>query len=153
MKLPESLIRMMNPVIGWTLKSPLHPVLSSSVLLLQFTGRRTGRAFETPLRYVRIDERIRCFSSQETQWWRNLGENRKARVILAGRRIDVSTQVIIGATEKEAVTDALRSYINIYPQDAAYHNIKLDKDGVPNESDVEQAVANGIMVEMTPIGQ
>ena len=151
MRLPESLIRLMNPVIGFVLKSPLHPVLSSSLLLLQFTGCRTGKAFETPLRYVRIDDRIRCFSSQETMWWRNLGKNRRARVILAGRGVDVSTQVSIGATEKELLMQALHSYIGTYPQDAAYHNIRLKKNGSPNESDVERAAANGIMVEMTSV--
>ena len=153
MRLPESLMRLMNPFIELFLKSPFHQILSSRALLLEFTGRRTGRAFGSPLRYVRANRRNRCFPSRETQWWRNLIEKEMARAIVASRGIDVSTQVVIGATEKEILTNALRSYIGAYPQDAAFHNIKLDKDGVPNESNIERAVANGIIVELTQASQ
>ena len=41
-----------NPVLRVLLRSPAHRLLSGSVLLLQYTGRRTGRRYGLPVMYA-----------------------------------------------------------------------------------------------------
>jgi hypothetical protein len=55
-------LRVVNPAIVWILRSPLHRLLSAGVLVLQFSGRRTGRMYRTPLSYVEIDGAPLCFT-------------------------------------------------------------------------------------------
>ena len=58
------------------LRSPLHFLMSRSLLLITYEGRKSGRRYTTPLRYTREGEVIRCFTSGTTQWWRNLGRRK-----------------------------------------------------------------------------
>ena len=149
MRLPEPLIRFMNPAIGLALKSPLHGVLSSSVLVLRFTGRRTGRQFETPLRYVRTDGGVRCFSSQETQWWKNLRQRNSAHVLVAGQWLEVETEVRQGAgpEDRHLFRELFRDFLRQFPGDAAYHGI-VRRGGRISEADFERAAMNAIAVDM-----
>ena len=41
-----------NPIVAGILRSPLHGVMSKSVMLLTYRGRRSGRIFTTPISYV-----------------------------------------------------------------------------------------------------
>lgn len=66
----------LNPLVKLILRSPLAFVLSGSVLLLTFIGRRSGRSFTTPVAYVRRGNRILVgVAAPETKkWWRNYKE-------------------------------------------------------------------------------
>ncbi len=65
MKLPEPLFVMVNPIVRILLRSPMHMFWSNSLMLITFTGRRSHREFTTPVRYVRLDQTVRCFTSSE----------------------------------------------------------------------------------------
>ena len=41
----------MNPAIKLILRSPLHGLMSKRLLLITFTGRKSGKQFTTPLGY------------------------------------------------------------------------------------------------------
>jgi len=45
-------------VIVAVLRSPLHGLLSATLLVLGYTGRRTGRLYRLPLSYVERDGRL-----------------------------------------------------------------------------------------------
>lgn len=55
---PRVLIRLGNPWVRLVLRSPLHGLLDSSVLLLHVTGRKTGRRYDIPVNYVDVDGRL-----------------------------------------------------------------------------------------------
>ncbi|MEP6463283.1 MAG: hypothetical protein ABJC62_07695 [Frankiaceae bacterium] len=48
-KPPRFLVKMINPVMRRVLSSPLHGLVSRHVLLLELTGRRTGRRYAIPV--------------------------------------------------------------------------------------------------------
>src|SRR5262249_17743027 len=52
MRLPEPLFVVINPVIRALLRSPVHGLMSKSLMLITFTGRKSGRRYTTPVRYV-----------------------------------------------------------------------------------------------------
>ncbi len=37
-----------NPIMMWLLRSPLHGMLSSSTMIITYTGRKSGKMFSTP---------------------------------------------------------------------------------------------------------
>ncbi|MGE2736855.1 nitroreductase/quinone reductase family protein [Mycolicibacterium vaccae] len=53
------------PVIG--------PLLRRSMVVIRYTGRRSGKTFETPVNYRRTGDGvvIRVMAPEQKSWWRN----------------------------------------------------------------------------------
>jgi len=79
------LSRLANAVPALVLASPLHRLLSGRYALLEFTGRRTGRLYRTPVAYVRDGERV--LLSTDSPWWRNVSDRPEVRLRLRGRDV------------------------------------------------------------------
>lgn len=149
MKVPEPLFVFINPVMRVLLRSPLHRLLSSSIMLVRFNGRKTGRIFVTPVRYLRDGNRVYCYSNKGTQWWRNLRNNGTAWLTVAGHESRYLTRVI--EDDPGEVRAALEVYFRQFPQDAAYHDVRLDRDKRPNATDMDRAAVEAIIVEARPV--
>ncbi len=65
-----------NPVVRAVLRSPLHGMLSGGLLLLTYTGRRSGTAYTIPVGYRREGETLLVTVGwpERKLWWRNLRE-------------------------------------------------------------------------------
>ncbi len=148
MKLPEWMFTVINPVMVFLLQSPLHQICSDSIALVHFNGRKSGKSYVTPARYVRLADRVRLYSTQDTQWWKNLRNNGSARLTLGGTKLAYSTSVI--ENNPEEISEALRHYFSVYPQDAAYHEVKIGNDGKPSERDLEKAAQHAVVINAWP---
>ncbi|MBT77004.1 MAG: nitroreductase family deazaflavin-dependent oxidoreductase [Gammaproteobacteria bacterium] len=126
------------------LRSPLHGLWSDSLMLITFKGRKSGKNFTTPVRYIQTDGTVRCFTGSENQWWRNLRGG--ANVVLRIRGKDRPYKAVAIDTNPEEVKKWLAYYLELFPQDAAYHDIKLNKDKAPLEGDLERASHEAIAV-------
>jgi len=118
-------------------------------MLITFTGRKSGRRFTTPVRYVRDGETIRCFTSAENLWWRNLRGG--ANVVLRIGGQDASYQARTVEGDPVEVKKWLQYYLGLFPQDAAYHDIRVNSDKSLVAADLEKASRNAIMVEAKPV--
>ena len=147
MRVPEQLFPVVNRVMALLLCSPLHILMSSSILLIRFTGRRSGRRRTTPVRYLReSDGRLVCLTSRQTAWWHNFREPASVELQLAGRRVPATAQAFPeAAAEIEAV---LQRMLAAHPSDAAYHGIDAKRGAVDKEQ-LRQAVANDVLVALT----
>ncbi len=76
-----------NPAVGALLRSPLHGLLSNSVVVVTVTGRRTGAAVTTPVQYSPGRSAIYVVSRRGRTWWRNLESNPEVWVQLRGQRV------------------------------------------------------------------
>jgi len=56
---------------------------SDKLLLLTFTGRKSGKEFTTPMRYVQEDETL--WITVVYPWWKNLVGEATVRVLLRGQ--------------------------------------------------------------------
>jgi len=149
MKIPEPLFIFINPIVRLLLKSWIHFFWSGNLMLITFTGRKSGRRFTTPVRYIRDAEPVRCFTSAENQWWRNLrGE---ANVVLRIAGHDASYQAIAVDNDPVEVKKWLQYYLGLFPQDSAYHDIHVNNDKSLVAADLEKASRNTILVEARPI--
>ena len=118
-------------------------------MLITFTGRRSGRRYTTPVRYLRIGTTVRCYTSSENQWWRNLRGG--ADVVLRIEGMDKPYHATPIVDDPVVIKAALRDYLELFPQDAAYHDICFSRDGSPVAADLERASHQAVVVEAIPI--
>ena len=144
MKLPEPLFVIINPLMRLVLSSPLHVVVSRSLLLMRYRGRRSGIWRTTPLRYVQDGDVVRCFSSRNTQWWRNLQGGAQVTLTVRGKSLDCEATVVTG---QERARSLLAAYLEQFPQDAAYHEVSLTPSGQLDPASLERAASNSVVVE------
>ena len=149
MKIPEAVFPIVNAIMRTLLRSPLHRVMSSSILVIHYQGRRSGRALATPVRYQRLDGRLRCTTATHTQWWRNVAENPGVSLLVAGSTGDY--QAVIHREDRENIEKMLCQFLAEFPQDAAYQNIRLNKDKSLNEQDLATALQDAIIVDFVPV--
>jgi hypothetical protein len=97
-----------NPVVSAILRSPVHRILSGSLLLFTFTGRKTGRAYTIPVGYMRSGETLVLFTNRA--WRRNLRGRGGAPVTVrlqgrerAGRAVLVEDPVPVAATVERLI--------------------------------------------------
>jgi deazaflavin-dependent oxidoreductase (nitroreductase family) len=92
------LMRLFNPVIRALLRSPLHVLLSSQILLLTYTGRRSGRQYTLPVGYL-PDRDAMIIVSQHSdlkRWWRNLRGGAPVAVLVRGKRLPARADEFTG---------------------------------------------------------
>lgn len=152
MKVPEAFFVIINPVMRALLRSRLHTLFGSdSLMLITFTGRNSGRRFTIPVRYLRIDGGIRCFTEMRAQWWRNLRGGAEVSLLITGREARFLATPLLG--DISAIRAALKHYLALFPADAAYQNICLNRDGTLVTDDLERACHTAVVVECRPLNQ
>jgi hypothetical protein len=68
---------LLNPVAKLILSSPLHGVMSRRLMLITFTGRRSGKRFTTPISYVQDGDAL--LFGVGGPWWKNLRDGARAQ--------------------------------------------------------------------------
>jgi hypothetical protein len=124
-----------NPVVRGLLRSPAHRVLSRSVLLLAYTGRRSGVRRELPAMYAVLGDRFVVVAGQpDTKtWWRNFaGDVRPVTVTVAGRRGSCRARLLEPRTaEHQLALDAYRRRYPRVPVEEATPVLVLSPDHQP----------------------
>lgn len=64
---------------------------------------------------------------------------------------DMPYHAVVVENNPEEVRKWLQYYLGLFPQDAAYHDIRLQKDKSLVAEDLERASRNSIVVEARPI--
>ena len=149
MKIPEPLFVIINPAMRLLLRSPLHALVSRNLMLITYKGRRTGRTFTTPLRYVQEGATIRAYTNRDAKWWRNLKHEPGVTLRIGGRDVDCSASVI--DENSATIRELLADYLTRHPGDAVYHNVRLRRNRTPAPEDLDRAASHAIVVEATPL--
>jgi deazaflavin-dependent oxidoreductase (nitroreductase family) len=144
MKIPLPIIRLLNPFVAGILNSPLHSLVSKDMMLIRFTGRRTGKSYTTPVSYAREGNLVRCFT--HAPWARNLRGGAEVRVRIQGQDREGRAEAISGDVER--ISRALESFLTAVPRDAPYYDVTLDRDGRPNASGVRRAAESTFLIEI-----
>ena len=107
-----------NAVIETILKSPAHPILSTSMVLIRYLGIRSGDEHTVPVQYADTHHGLVVVVGEpETKtWWRNFTEMGQAKVLLKGEWTPMTAHALSGANDPDAVTPLLRSYAQRYPK-------------------------------------
>lgn len=77
----------LNPTMVWLLQSPIHWLASPGLMLIRFTGRRSGRQYTTPVGLNRFDGTLIIMVSDAAnrQWWRNFRSPNTIDVCVKGQ--------------------------------------------------------------------
>lgn len=145
MKLPEPLFLIINPIIRSMLKSPLHGLMSDSLMLISFTGRKSGKSFTSPVRYIRDNNVVQCFTAKTNQWWKNVSANPSVTLRVQGK--DYNVEMATETEQTEKIEAAIRALLKQFPADAPYYEIVLDSDRQPVDGDVKRAACSTVLVE------
>jgi F420H(2)-dependent quinone reductase len=94
---PDALMRILNPV---TRRLVARGIGGGQVLVLHYRGRRSGRRFDTPAGYHRIDGRVLVFTN--SPWRHNVTGGVDIEVTLAGHRLPARATLI---PDPHVVTD------------------------------------------------
>ena len=137
---PLWMFKIMNPVMKGLLRSPLHRLLDGTLVLLTYTGRKTGRQYTIPIGYFAWEEgELMSFSS--ACWWTNLRSKLPVTLLLRGRRVRAVPTVI---EERDAVINTLEEFIKrLGPRVARRLPIGLPRDREPTRDDLRD-VPRGI---------
>ena len=94
-----------DPVVRRLLRSPLHGLLSRSVLLVTYEGRRSGQEVTLPVQY-RVEHAtyvVTVGAPEAKQWWRNFAVPREAVLLVRGAPVPCK-----GEVEEDAGTVRVR---------------------------------------------
>jgi hypothetical protein len=97
-----------NPIMKRVLTSPLHWPLSRWFAVIEWTGRKSGKRYATPIAY--LSRGSETWVTTGDQWWRNLATRPSVGIWLRGSRreglaepvLDQSESVRLHATMFEA---------------------------------------------------
>ena len=146
MRLTRKWFAVINPLMALALRSPLHFLFSDNIMLLTFTGRSSGRAYTTPVRYIRGNGAIRCFTSQRTRWWRNMIGGASVTLHVGGETKNCKAEAVFN--DPKGIQPALDAYLRRFPQDAVYHNVRLNADRTPNAADLALAARTAVLIRV-----
>ena len=133
-----------NQAIKFILRSPLHGILSKNFLLLTFIGRKSGRAFTTPVSYSQDGNTLYIFS--HAAWWKNLRPNPPITLRLRGKDMQGLPEPV--AEDKQAVAAGLMAHLKRSPYDAPFYGVTLDENKNPRPDEVEAGAQTTVMIRV-----
>jgi deazaflavin-dependent oxidoreductase (nitroreductase family) len=141
--------RLGNPVMSLLLHSPLHSLLSKNVLLITVTGRRSGRAYTTPVGYVQSGDELLIVSSPDRTWWKNLRGGATVKVRWQGR--DLTGHGLAVEDQTEVAADLI-VLLKAAPQYQKYLAVSLTPDGQPiDPAALSKAAQSTVMVKISEL--
>jgi deazaflavin-dependent oxidoreductase (nitroreductase family) len=133
-----------NQAMKLVLRSPLHGMVSQTVMLVTFTGRKSGKTYTTPVSYSQHDDCVTIFT--HAVWWKNLGSGAPVTLRIRGQEFQGLAEPI--AKDKRAVAAGLAAHLREVPSDARWYGVTFDDQGNPRPEEVEKAVASVVMINV-----
>ena len=143
----KTLYTMINPVVKFVLRSPIHGLMSRNTVLLELKGRKSGKIYTTPVSYhAAPNGQVHCFTEKQNKWWHNLREGDELRLTLRGRDLVGKPTVLVDGSPQ--VQAALSDFLVATPRDASHAGVAFDADGQPVASDVVEASKSLVFISI-----
>jgi hypothetical protein len=141
------LYRLINPPIRSLLRSPFHGLMSKNTLLLEFTGRNSGRSLSTPISYYLSKQTAHCFTSRSFSWWRNLTTGAQVQLVIKGKKWQ--SIPIVEIDDDELMRAQLDAFLRAVPRDAAHAGVLLDNNGHPDHDDICRVIPDMVYLQFS----
>ena len=146
---PEGLLRAVNPAVKFLLGTPLGGSLRRQMMVLNFTGRKSGRHYSIPVSAHRLDNALYALAS--AGWTANFRDGANAEVLWDGKKTTMRGELI---RDPATVADLSRRAAESYGAKTAQRmmGLKFRDDRVPTlEEFTEAAQRDGMRaVKLTP---
>ena len=134
-----------NKTMKFILRSPLHGMVSKTVMLITFTGRKSGKTYSTPVSYSQHADQVYVFS--HSNWWKNLHTGTPVTLRIRGQDLQgLAEQPVV--EDKQAVAAGLIAHLRKVPSDAKYYGVTFDDQNNPRAEEVEKAAQNAVMIRI-----
>lgn len=140
-----------NPIVGWILRSPLHGLISASLLLISYRGRKSGREYGLPVQYAKNRNQVYIIPGQPKgkTWWRNFRKETPVTITLGGKTLSGQARLLDPQSEAQAAVDGLGTYLQRFPGLAKMHHVGTQADGSFNPDDLRQAATTAKVICVT----
>jgi deazaflavin-dependent oxidoreductase (nitroreductase family) len=135
-----------NAMMVALLRSPLHGLISSGIMLVTYVGRKTGKRYNVPISYVRDEEDedvLWTISLRKRTWWRNLRGGMEVTLRLRGRNRVATGEVLEG---DEEVVEALGNFLQQARHYAKHFEVEFDAEGEPVYGHLIRASAQYLLI-------
>ena len=134
------LMRVINVPMRLILRLPFATPLSGQLMLISFTGRKTGKAYQQPVSYVPDGDTL--LTPGGGRWKLNLREGQPIQVRLRGRDVLARPEFIGDVDEVERLLRRMRT---VNPRVTAFVPV-TGPDGQIDRGKVEAAVGYGFRI-------
>jgi hypothetical protein len=136
--------KLSNTFMTLLLRSPLHGILSSGMLVLTYKGRKTGRQISVPIGYyVQPDGSLLSSSLRSRTWWRNLRGGAPVALHFKGRSRKAFGEAM------EAPFDVMKRMDDLFhqqPKQARLFGVQLGPDGHPDAAGLKRLADERVVV-------
>lgn len=133
-----------NKAMKFVLRSPVHGMVSKTILLITFTGRKSGKTYTTPVSYSQSGDQVSIFT--HATWWKNLRNHMPVTLRIRGQEIQGFAEPVV--EDKQAIAAGLEDHLRKVPSDARYYGVTFDSQGNPGTGQIEKAVQTVVMVRV-----
>jgi len=133
-----------NDFMAWVLRSPLHGMLSGGMMLITVMGRKTGKAYTTPVGYYEEGGVLWVVTSRDRSWWRNLQGGANVKLLLKRKPVNGFADTELDA---EAVVTRMYDYIKYIPQAAKSFGVRVENRAA-NAEDVARISKDRLFVRI-----
>ncbi len=133
-----------NDFMAWVLRSPLHGMLSGSMMLITITGRKTGKQYTTPVGYYEEGEYMWVVTSRDRSWWRNLQGGAQVKLLLKRKPVHGNADTEL---DGKAVEARMVEYLQHVPQAAKPMGIRIENK-IPNAEDIARTAKDRLFVKI-----
>lgn len=134
-------MRLVNVPMRWLLALPLNTPASRRLMLVEITGRRTGKVYRQPLSYARDGTTL--LTPGGGRWSLNLLDRPQVRIRLAGRKVSALAELV---TDLDQVEHLLEVVANSNPAVKRFLPLPRGADGRLDRAALQAAVNNGFSV-------
>lgn len=142
-----NLWRVINPLVAAIARSPIHFLISSHVLVINFDGRKSGKKYLVPVSYHRNERTYSSVTLRSNLWWKNLIDLKTTTIWMKGKLITVA--VDLEYSDDALVESNLRHLVSGNAVDAFFAKVKLNKDGTPVKESLREAAKLHAVLKFT----
>lgn len=137
-----------NPIVRLILRSSLHGVMSQSVMLITYTGRKSGKEYTLPVSYLQDNNSVYVIPGmpEKKAWWHNIQTDTPVKLTLRGKEISARASLLKADKDMDTMTRALELFFRKMPAGAGLYRVRKEADGSFNKDDLKRAAGSMVMV-------
>ncbi|HXC84682.1 MAG TPA: nitroreductase/quinone reductase family protein [Trebonia sp.] len=135
------IMRAVNVPMRAVLSLPVATPLSANLMLISYTGRKTGKAYRQPVSYARDGEVL--LTPGGGRWTLNLAGGRPVRIRLRGRDVAAQPELVTDAAEVERLLGVIAAK---NPRAARFVPIPRRADGRLEPEALDAALRHGFCI-------
>lgn len=142
--------KIINPMVRLILRSPLHSLMSGSLLIISCCGRKTGREYNLPVQYAQAGNIIYIVPGMPEQktWWRNLKEAAPVKLTLRGQNLVGNAVVLKADSDADASLEGFGVFLRRFPAMAKVIGIRRAADGSFGAEELRLAATKAIIIRV-----